>query len=65
MEWQGQVLKNLSAELSLSFEDKGQLFEQEKVDSKQLIEGKVKLNGADGGSDEQFAQLQKQFFQSL
>ena len=57
MEWQLQVLKNLSAELSLSFEDKGQLFEQEKVDSKQLIEGKAKINELDDGSDEQFAQL--------
>ena len=57
MEWQLQVLKNLSAELSLSFEDKGQLFEQEKIDSKQLIEGKTKINDLDGGSDEQFAQL--------
>ena len=55
MEWQLQVLKNLSAELSLSFEDKGQLFEQEKVDSKQLIEGKARINDLDGGSDEQFA----------
>ena len=57
MEWQLQVLKNLSAELSLSFEDKGQLFEQEKVDSKQLTEGKARINDLDGGSDEQFAQL--------
>ena len=57
MEWQLQVLKNLSAELSLSFEDKGQLFEQEKIDSKQLIEGKARINDLDGGSDEQFAQL--------
>ena len=52
MEWQGQVLKNLSAELSLSFEDKGQLFEQEKVDSKQLIEGKAKLDASIRSSDE-------------
>lgn len=38
MEWQLQVLQGLSKELSLSLEDKGQLFEDdEKGDSKQSI----------------------------
>ena len=55
MDWQLQVLKGLSEELSLSLEDKGQLFEQEKVDSKQLIEEDIKQSSIEDGTDEQLA----------
>lgn len=66
MEWQLQVLQGLSKELSLSLEDKGQLFEDdEKGDSKQSILDEINRIGLQDDTDEQLAQLQKSFFQSL
>jgi len=41
MQWQSDVLGGLGHELSLTNEDRGNLFEQEKIDSKQLVEESI------------------------
>ena len=57
------MLGGLQRELSLSKEDKGHLFEQETIDSKQLVEDSI--DRADFAANQQLAQLHKAFFKSL
>ena len=63
LQWQIDVLSGLSQELSLSNEDKGQLFEVESVDSKQLVEESI--GSSEFAANQQLAQLHTAFFHSL
>ena len=63
LQWQIDVLSGLSQQLCLSNEDKGQLFEQETLDSKQLVESSI--NSGEFAANQQLAQLHSTFFESL
>lgn len=63
LQWQIDVLGGLSQELNLSNEDRGNLFEQDTIDSKQLVEEEI--SHGEFAANQQLAQLHNAFFESL